>query len=62
MNKYLILTNDTEALPNRAKDNHVKRLMWGEHENGVAGVKEMTSVVKEFNGKITYFVDICPNG
>ena len=59
MNKYLLLTNDTEALPNRAKDNHVKRLMWGEHENGVAGVREMTSVVKEFNGKITYFVDIC---
>lgn len=59
MNKYLILTNDTEALPNRARDNHVRRLMWGEHENGVAGVKEMTSVVKEFNGKITYFVDIC---
>ena len=58
-NKYLILTNDTEALPNRARDNHVRRLMWGEHENGVAGVKEMTSVVKEFNGKITYFVDIC---
>ena len=58
-NKYLLLTNDTEALPNRAKDNHVKRLMWGEHENGTAGVREMTSVVKEFNGKITYFVDIC---
>lgn len=58
-NKYLLLTNDTEALPNRARDNHVKRLMWGEHENGTAGVREMTSVVKEFNGKITYFVDIC---
>ena len=59
MNRYLILTNDTEALPNRAKDDHVKRLMWGEHENGTAGVREMASIAREFNGKITFFVDIC---
>ncbi len=59
MNRYLLLTNDTEALPNRATEDHVRRLMWGEHDNGVAGVREMTSVVKEFNGKITFFIDIC---
>ena len=59
MNRYLILTNDTEALPNRATDDHVKRLMWGEHENGTAGVREMAAIAREFNGKITFFVDIC---
>ncbi len=59
MNRYLILTNDTEALPNRAREDHVKRLMWGEHENGTAGVREMASIAREFNGKITFFVDIC---
>lgn len=58
-NRYIILTNDTEALPNRATEDHVRRLMWGEHGNGVAGVREMASIVKEFNGKITYFVDMC---
>lgn len=59
MNRYLLITNDTEALPNRATEDHVRRLMWGEHDNGVAGVREMTSIVKEFNGKITFFIDMC---
>ena len=59
MNRYLIITNDTEALPNRATEDHVRRLMWGEHENGTAGVREMADIAREFHGKITFFVDIC---
>ena len=59
MNRYLMLTVDTEALPNRARDNHVDRLMWGRHENGTAGVKEMSEITAEFGGRMVFFVDLC---
>ena len=59
MANYLMLTVDTEALPNRAKDNHVDRLILGIHENGKAGVKEMASITSEFGGSMVFFMDIC---
>ncbi len=59
MNRYCILTNDTEALPNRATEDHVNRLMLGQFKEGKAGVQEMASIASEFNGKITFFVDLC---
>ena len=43
-NKYVLITVDTEALPNRAETDHVRRLIWGEHANGTAGVREMCAV------------------
>ena len=59
MNRYCILTNDTEALPNRATEDHVNRLMLGKFNEGKAGVQEMAEIAREFNGKITFFVDLC---
>lgn len=59
MNRYCILTNDTEALPNRATEDHVNRLMLGKFNEGKAGVQEMAEIAGEFNGKITFFVDLC---
>ena len=59
MANYLMLTVDTEALPNRAIDNHVDRLMLGIHENGTAGVKDMASITSEFGGSMVFFIDIC---
>lgn len=58
-NRYAMLTVDTEALPKRAPGDHVKRLIWGEHENGTAGVREMCSIADEVGGKLVFFVDAC---
>ena len=59
MSRYLMLTVDTEALPNRAPDNHVDRLMWGRHENGTAGVAQMAEIANEFGSHMVFFVDLC---
>lgn len=58
-NRYAILTVDTEALPKRASKDHVARLMWGEHEEGRAGVAEMSAIGDEFGAKHLFFVDLC---
>ena len=46
--RYALLTVDTEALPRCAEDNHVQRLVWGEHSTGTAGIREMSSIGAEF--------------
>jgi hypothetical protein len=58
-NRYAMLTVDTEALPKRASDDHVIRLLWGQHERGRAGVSEMSSIGDEFGVKHVFFVDFC---
>ena len=58
-NRYVLLTVDTEALPRRTSGDHVKRLMWGEHEKGTAGIREMCSLGDEVGAKHVFFVDIC---
>ncbi|WP_026182849.1 hypothetical protein [Leeia oryzae] len=58
-NKYALLTVDTEALPSRATDDYVKRLMWGEFSLGSAGVRELVTIGTEFNIKHVFFVDFC---
>lgn len=54
-----MLTVDVEALPKRATADHVNRLMWGKHELGTAGVKEISSIGQEFDVRHTFFVDYC---
>lgn len=58
-NRYALITVDTEALPNRATEDHVKRLIWCEHEKGTAGVREMCAIGDEFAAKHIFFVDMC---
>lgn len=60
-NRYALLTVDTEALPRRAEEDHVKRLMWGQFPTGAAGVAEMVQVGDEFGAKHIFFVDMCGN-
>lgn len=57
--KYALLTVDTEALPNRAPKDHVRRLMWGEHERGRAGIREMAEIGAEFGARLVFFLDMC---
>ena len=57
--RYALVTVDTEAQPKRASRDHVKRLVWGEHENGTAGIREMCAISDEVNAKLVYFVDSC---
>ena len=57
--RYALLTVDTEALPNRAPGDHVKRLMCGENEKGTAGIREMCSLGDEVGAKHVFFVDMC---
>lgn len=58
-NRYAIISVDTEALPKRAAGDHVKRLIWGCHDNGTAGIREICSVADEINVKPVFFVDAC---
>ena len=58
-NRYAIMTVDTEALPKRASQEHVKRLMWGRHERGRAGVGEISLIGDEYGVKHVFFVDLC---
>lgn len=58
-NRYALLTVDTEALPQRATDGHVTKLMWGKHEKGTAGVGTMASIGDEFSAKHIFFFDMC---
>lgn len=57
--RYALITVDTEALPKRASQDHVNRLMWGRHPQGTAGVGEMCSIGDEFGVKHVFFVDFC---
>ena len=54
-----MLTVDVEALPKRAIGDHVSRLIWGVHEHGTAGVREISDIADEFNAPHIFFVDIC---
>lgn len=58
-NRYALLTVDTEALPKRASVNHIDRLIWGQCENGRAGIREICKIGNEFNAKHVFFVDLC---
>src|SRR5690606_35005400 len=58
-NRYALISVDTEALPRRASHDHVKRLMWGQHEAGTAGIREMSLIGDEFGVKHVFFVDMC---
>ncbi len=57
--RYALLTVDTEALPRRAAQDHISRLIWGRHEHGTAGVREISSIGNEFNVKHVFFADMC---
>lgn len=57
--RYAMLTVDTEALPKRARDEHVQRLIWGVHERGSAGIRELCATGDEFKAKHVFFVDMC---
>lgn len=58
-NRWAMLTVDTEALPKRASDDHVKRLIWGEHEAGTAGIRELCAAGNDVGVKHVFFVDFC---
>ncbi|HZG22271.1 MAG TPA: polysaccharide deacetylase [Herbaspirillum sp.] len=58
-NRYAMLTVDTEALPARAAVDHVRRLVWGEHVAGRAGIREMCAIGTEFSAPHVFFVDMC---
>lgn len=57
--RYAFLTVDTEALPNRAPDDHVNKLILGIHGEHRAGVLEMASIGREFNSALVFFLDLC---
>ncbi len=57
--KLLVVAVDVEALPRRASDRHVERLLWGRHENGTAGIGELAALAAEFGVAFTFFLDMC---
>ncbi len=58
-NRYALLTVDTEALPKRAAQDHVQRLIWGKSSTGTAGIEQMCAIGDTFGAKHTFFVDMC---
>lgn len=54
-----MLTVDTEALPRRATEDHVRRLIWGEHGSSSAGIREMCRIGDEVGARHVFFVDVC---
>lgn len=58
-NRFALLTVDTEGLPKRVSADHVKRLIWGQHKSGAAGIKEIIAIGKDFNARHVFFVDLC---
>lgn len=58
-NRYAVLTVDTEALPKRAAEAHVQRLILGRHKAGTAGVIEIAAIGREFGISHVFFVDLC---
>lgn len=58
-NRYAMLTVDTEALPNRAEKEHVRRLILGIHGEHRAGVREMANIAGEFGAAMIFFLDLC---
>jgi hypothetical protein len=57
--QYAMISVDVEALPRRASSDHVKKLMWGEFENGSAGLREICSIASEVKSNFIFFVDVC---
>lgn len=58
METRLLITIDTEALPARAADNHIDKLIWGEFDAGRAGIIEICDAIEEFGGKGLFFLDV----
>jgi hypothetical protein len=56
--RKLIITIDTEALPARASANHVEKLIWGEFDNGSAGIREICDVLESVGGIGLFFLDV----
>jgi hypothetical protein len=57
--RYALITVDTEAQPKRAAQDHVDRLIWGRHEQGTAGVREMCAAADEVGARLVFFIDSC---
>jgi len=57
--RIAMLTVDTEALPKRASEDHVDRLIWGYHQNNMAGIRELCAIGNDAHVKHVFFVDMC---
>ncbi len=57
--RYAFITVDTEALPNRAPEDHINRLILGIHGQHRAGVLEMANIAAEFKASLVFFLDVC---
>lgn len=57
--RYALVTIDDEAQPARAAEDHVRRLIWGEHTQGTAGIREMCQAADDVGARLVHFVDAC---
>jgi peptidoglycan/xylan/chitin deacetylase (PgdA/CDA1 family) len=57
--QYLVITIDVEALPARASQDHVERLIYGNFPGrGRAGIVEMMDIADRHGVKLTFFLDV----
>jgi peptidoglycan/xylan/chitin deacetylase (PgdA/CDA1 family) len=58
MKKKILITIDTEALPGRARDNHVDKLIWGKFSEVEMGIGRMIEIANKHSAPLTFFVDL----
>jgi len=58
MKNCLLVTIDVEALPARASEDHIERLIWGRHPEGTAGISEICDSLEDAGGKGLFFLEV----
>lgn len=53
-----MVTIDTEALPRRASDDWITKLIWGRFDNGQAGIRELVDCASEIGRPFVFFLDM----
>lgn len=54
---YAMISVDVEALPGRAKEDHVNRLIYGTFDGGRYGISRLCEILEERDIRATFFVD-----
>lgn len=57
MRDNYIISVDTEAQPDRASENHIDRLIYGERDGDSLGIFKMMDIADQHNAKLVFFLD-----
>jgi len=58
MNVTSFVSFDVEALPGRARDDHVQRLIWGKFQREEHGIRRICQILNEYKIKGNFLIDL----